>query len=344
MDYRSNDSLIIGGGEKRDGSLDTLKFILIFFVALCHSLEPFRYSHYSVAAFYSVVYSFHMPMFVMLSGYFSKHLTFDKLKHGVPKLLETYIVMCLVSMIFVYNKNELKAPMLSEWYVLSLVFWRICVTVVNYLRLKKTLVISLSFLGAFSAFILLGDHSYILSSMRTMSFLPYFFIGFFMTPKDVLSICDHRKAIACITFIFLVLLIVTSFYFPRLIHVMEYNCYSLPTFVGVFDLSLVEAFIVKIMFYIIGIILCFYILQFRVNNNRIAKYGRYTLFFYCLQMYFIQIPERQGLFSNIWLSIISTIFVMLISCILTRYKNIMAFVTNPITTCVGKISFEANKK
>lgn len=53
-----------------------------------------------------------MPLFVMLSGYFSKHVTFEKLKHGVPKLLETYIIMCLVAVIFIGNKYEFKASMM----------------------------------------------------------------------------------------------------------------------------------------------------------------------------------------------------------------------------------------
>lgn len=335
MDKKVFDKSINGGG--RDTSLDSLKFILIFLVALCHSIEPFRYGHYSVAAFYSVVYAFHMPLFVMLSGYFSKHVTLKKLKHGAPKLLESYIIMCIVTMIFIGNKYELKAPMLSEWYLLSLVFWRICAAFINKLKLRKALVIPMSFVGAFAAFILLGKHSYALSSMRTMLFLPYFIIGYFLPTESIQSLRKNKKVVICIALPFVIALMVGSYFYPRAIHVMEFNSDGISILSQLCGQNYLIALVGKFVFYLCGIALCFSALTVEVRYQRIAKLGCCTLFLYCMQLYFIQVPEKMGLLTSIWQSIFLTIFVFIVSCSLAKFKVVQDFTTNPLSTLVNKI-------
>ena len=53
-------------------SYDNLKFILIFLVVLAHLIEisaPFE----GKQQLYTLIYSFHMPVFIFLSGFFAKH-------------------------------------------------------------------------------------------------------------------------------------------------------------------------------------------------------------------------------------------------------------------------------
>lgn len=64
----------------RNKSLDSLKFVLIILVVLGHFLEPSRYSNKLSCDLYSVIYAFHMPLFIMLSGYFTKTCTIKNLK------------------------------------------------------------------------------------------------------------------------------------------------------------------------------------------------------------------------------------------------------------------------
>lgn len=274
----------------------------------------------------------------MISGYFSKHVNITKLCHGIPKLLETYIIMCLVAIFFTHYKYELKSPTMSEWYLLSLIVWRICAYIINQLRISKHAIITSAFIGAFAALILLGKHSYTFAAMRTMLFLPYFIIGYFMTTDDLKSIRNKKNLWILISLPFLIAIIAASLYFPRPIHVMEFNRDGILTMSNLFRCSYISIVMGKVFFYIAGIIFCFAVLALKVNNRNLAKLGRYTLFLYCIQMYFIQIPaEQMGLLQSIWQSIALTMFALFASCLTTRKRLLVNIVTNPLYTVIYNI-------
>ena len=69
--------------KQRDNRFDNLKGILIILVVFAHILE--QNSHYKsepiLANLYSFIYSFHMPVFVFISGYFTRPIT-DSEKWG----------------------------------------------------------------------------------------------------------------------------------------------------------------------------------------------------------------------------------------------------------------------
>jgi fucose 4-O-acetylase-like acetyltransferase len=54
----------------RNMSVDNTKFILIAFVVLGHILEINRDCNIISEKLYTFIYSFHMPAFILLSGYF----------------------------------------------------------------------------------------------------------------------------------------------------------------------------------------------------------------------------------------------------------------------------------
>lgn len=53
--------------KERNTQIDSLKFFLIFLVLVGHCLDIGLSSHYNSALF-RFIYSFHMPVFVILSG------------------------------------------------------------------------------------------------------------------------------------------------------------------------------------------------------------------------------------------------------------------------------------
>lgn len=58
--------------KQRDTTIDGLKFLMICLVTTGHAIEPTRNISEKSCLIYSVIYSFHMPLFVLLSGFFSK--------------------------------------------------------------------------------------------------------------------------------------------------------------------------------------------------------------------------------------------------------------------------------
>lgn len=57
--------------KERNYLFDNLKFLLIVLVVFGHSLEEISLEH-NYAIIRAWIYSFHMPVFVFISGYFSK--------------------------------------------------------------------------------------------------------------------------------------------------------------------------------------------------------------------------------------------------------------------------------
>lgn len=117
----------------RNEVLDGLKFLLIVLVAVGHFSEPYRYTHTIVLGGYSVIYLFHMPLFILLSGYFSKHITREKIKKTFNNTWQAYLLMAFVAILLLtHDWRSLILPKSSYWYLLALMVWKIM-----YLVLKK---------------------------------------------------------------------------------------------------------------------------------------------------------------------------------------------------------------
>ncbi|MDA3100191.1 acyltransferase family protein, partial [Staphylococcus pseudintermedius] len=60
--------------KKRDAFFDNARAILIFLVVFGHLIQPYTDAHPTVYALYLLIYSFHMPAFLFISGYFAKNV------------------------------------------------------------------------------------------------------------------------------------------------------------------------------------------------------------------------------------------------------------------------------
>src|SRR5436309_770254 len=61
--------------KQRDPFFDNAKYLAIVLVAMGHSWERLLSESRTAEALYSVVYAFHMPAFIIISGYFSRSFT-----------------------------------------------------------------------------------------------------------------------------------------------------------------------------------------------------------------------------------------------------------------------------
>lgn len=80
-----------------------MKFLLIVLVVFDHSLEEISLEH-NYAIIRAWIYSFHMPAFIFISGYFSKHMR----KNGVWEkqlLIVQSLILYLTPFLFCGRKN-----------------------------------------------------------------------------------------------------------------------------------------------------------------------------------------------------------------------------------------------
>lgn len=170
--------------NKRNYFLDNLKVLLISLVVFGHVIEYYIDGSYILKGIYLFVYVFHMPLFVCVSGYLSKNV--DKCKRtAVKNLLIPYIVFNMIWYLSVYFATgqymfSLIYPGWTLWYLLSLFLWRISL---KYL-IKIKHIVSISIL--ISLFIgCLPSGETFLSFFRTINFLPFFLIGYFLNENHI---------------------------------------------------------------------------------------------------------------------------------------------------------------
>ena len=127
---------------KRDPYMDNLRCLLILLVVVAHflskvsSIEEYKHLYY-------FIYLFHMPLFVFVSGYFSKGM----MKDGVfqsQKLLSIFWMFFLFKgvshFITCMYKGFHSIKLLNEgsapWYLLSLCLWYLMIPVIRNYKIK----------------------------------------------------------------------------------------------------------------------------------------------------------------------------------------------------------------
>lgn len=157
--------------EKRDISLDILKGFLIILVVLGHAIQDS--TDFEESYLWNFIYSFHMPLFIMVSGYLTKNksLNFYGIEKRFKQLVVPYIVWSFFLILkrgdYLYElENIILYPDNSYWF-LYVLFIDFCILTfvkknIDFLGVKEVVLvhlvaaISLSLLMILTEFRLLG--------------------------------------------------------------------------------------------------------------------------------------------------------------------------------------------
>lgn len=112
--------------KKRIYYWDNLKGLLIILVVLGHYLEYLISEYSSLEYCWTAIYSFHMPAFILTTGYFLGKSSRNPVEK-IPKVLGLYILMEILYMIrpILYHKKaslEIGLPRYGCWFLLFLVY------------------------------------------------------------------------------------------------------------------------------------------------------------------------------------------------------------------------------
>ena len=189
--------------EKRDTRLDGIKYVLIVLVVLGH-LRQFiicdetSFSIMLVRRLSHVIYLFHMPLFIMISGFFSRKKDINSFWRSISRLIRIYMLFHIIWIsIDILNNKQLDYtrffyPSFSLWYIHCLILWRILLQYIPSKFLDKPIyIISIS-----SLISLLGGFipvSNFLALQRLFTFMPLFFIGYYAREYRWLEIIDKVK-------------------------------------------------------------------------------------------------------------------------------------------------------
>jgi fucose 4-O-acetylase-like acetyltransferase len=170
----------------RDPWFDNAKMLLIILVVLGHTWSQMPPTTAGSWA-YDFVYPWHMPAFVLVTGFLSRSMTWEPRR--LLTLLRTVAVPYLIfeSALLVFKRmmgdgpvaHPLLVPSSPMWFLLALVVWRLLTPLV--LRVPRWLAIG----AAVAASLLVGlVPAATLDLARVVGFLPFFVIGAHLRRSD----------------------------------------------------------------------------------------------------------------------------------------------------------------
>ncbi len=183
--------------KPRDAFFDNAKYLAIVFVAMGHSWEPLRDGSRTAAALYITVYAFHMPAFIIISGYFSRSFDMrkDRLQRLITGVAVPYILFEVAYTLFKRWADDdpgypisLMDPWYLTWFLAALFIWRLTTPLWKIVRWPVPLALSIAVLASLSPDI--GDD---LDLQRVLQFLPFFVIGLSLRPEHF-KLVRRRKA------------------------------------------------------------------------------------------------------------------------------------------------------
>ena len=169
---------------KRDLTIDTLKGFLVLLVIFGHLIGSLKVS--GGEAIWNLIYTFHMPLFVLISGYLSKR---EKL--NVATILKPLLAFQLINVLTLsvlgheFTYTYVLIPYWTLWYLLSLVFWRIILKYTpDSLLNRPNVYLSITIIAALMIGVIL-PYGRILSIQRTITFLPFFLMGYYFRTNSI---------------------------------------------------------------------------------------------------------------------------------------------------------------
>ncbi|MEU6989556.1 acyltransferase family protein [Streptomyces sp. NPDC046465] len=173
--------------KQRDAFFDNAKYLAIVLVAMAHAWEPLTDHSRAAEALYMTVYTFHMPAFILISGYFSRSFDMrpDRLKRLVTGVAVPYVIFEIAYSLFKRWADDdpsqpisLLDPWYLTWFLVALFVWRLTVPLWKIVRWPVPLALAIAMLAVISPDI--GDD---LDLQRVLQFMPFFVLGLFMKPE-----------------------------------------------------------------------------------------------------------------------------------------------------------------
>lgn len=168
--------------KTRDPYFDNLKGILIYLVFAGHCLSLYKGDNPFCSYLFHLIYAFHMPLFLYVSGYFSKNLV-KSAAHAYEALIIPAIPFEL-AYFFLHlimkadNFQPFLTPIFAYWYLFVLFGYRVLMPYMAKLRGMVPLAFVLALGIGFNSQI--GEY---MTLSRFFCLLPFFLLGYYTSAE-----------------------------------------------------------------------------------------------------------------------------------------------------------------
>lgn len=272
--------------KTRNIAFDLLKLFAIFLVLWGHCIQHMKVTNTEEPIFL-FIYSFHMPLFMMISGYFCISSLSMRLWPFLKKKFIQLLLPCLTWYVLAYVLPKLAlllvhkeggAFSVNSLYVLLHNFWFLKSVFVCYVLAY------LGFKGKWLGILLSILVSQIIPLFSVGFLYPSFLVGILLSEKSLLD--DNRKIH--------VIMISSLMLWIALLFKMKWIEYNIPIDVLLISPNLVTGRLLRVITGLSGAL--FWMSLFTelfkgINNNKIislSTFGKYTLGIYILQTYILE--------------------------------------------------------
>lgn len=168
---------------------DNARFVLIVLVVVGHLISTVRTNDAFTFGLYAYIYLFHMPAMILLSGYFSRAEVTPKAVKATLQLVAVWLLWEGIWMLIHFGvegdgpgQKFLVSPAWTLWFLVSLATMRIVLPYILKVRHPLLLSVVIALVSGFSPAI--GTE---FSAARTLSFLPFFVLGWMAKDRGWLS-------------------------------------------------------------------------------------------------------------------------------------------------------------
>ena len=326
--------------QKRIALWDNLKLFLIFLVVLGHLINGYYPDSPIFGPLYLIIYTFHMPAFVFVSGLFSKKsVNGDKFPtKRVFAFVSLYFLTRIVNFfpnMLLFHK-EVKFDIFSvesmPWYMLAMAIWYAITWAIKNIDSKYVLTMSI-ILACFAGY-MKGDGDF-LSVLRVINFFPFFYCGYILDPEKVdcftakvpVKIFSALYLAAFSAGCFLKFNFASKFY-PLVLGRSKYSGLGAYADYG---------YILRLLYYVgVGLMVVAVISLCPRKEFKITKGGKLTLQIYAFHRSLVYILDNAGVLDTIqgicpgWELIIVAMAVLITAVFCLKIFTVpIDFITNP---------------
>lgn len=267
---------------------DNIKGVLIYLVVLGHISDMYRPNSTLFQSLFFYIYIFHMPLFIFITGLFSKNSINYKRYDKISFFLFLYLflkIVYLVRNILFYGDTSfsLFTEKSARWYMLAIFFMHLAVICLK--QFNKVFVVSFAILLACAVGYDPSINSFLALS-RFFVFFPFFILGYYFDAKRVLDyFSDYRIKIS--SFIFLLVGAVITVLFIK-----EINWLA-PILTGHVPYTMIPecrkwGFLVRLFYYPVVCVFCASIISVIPDKAMpfISKFGKNSLAIYAFHNIF----------------------------------------------------------
>lgn len=186
--------------KQRDDQMDNIRAILIFCVVTGHVISNFGETT-GTDAVYKIIFSFHMPAFLFVSGYFARYNPKKLFASLFPlyvifqiaQYLERWLILGITDGNWEMGGFDFFIPQWTLWYLVALMMFQLLLPLFETDNKKKQagfLILSAA-LGMLVGFT--PDTDNFMAMSRVFVFLPFYLWGYYERKNQILRHLDRRS-------------------------------------------------------------------------------------------------------------------------------------------------------